>query len=374
MPKKGTNIYRRKDGRWEGRYIKEYDHSGRAKYGYVYAKSYREAREKQLRMQAGEEKRDNRKCQKIFAWYCEEWAMLNRTRVKKSTCVKYFGIVKKHIQPNLGGLLPSQLSTMVIEEFSTRLLSGGSTGKGLSPKTVRDILTVLHSILKYTKNQPDSGLPPIDIIYPKETKKEMRILSLEEQYRLVQYLLTDTDECRFGILLALMTGIRIGELCALRWNNISLRDKTIKVTNTMQRLQTLDPALENKTAVVIGEPKSETSRRIIPLTEQAADLCQRMVTANPSAFVLTGQCYRFMEPRAIQYRLKKYLSECNISGVTFHTLRHTFATRCVEAEFEIKSLSEILGHSSVQITLDRYVHPSMELKRENMKKLAAVGF
>ena len=128
-----------------------------------------------------------------------------------------------------------------------------------------------------------------------------------------------------------------------------------------------------RTRLVTGTPKSDTSVRTIPLTDYAAELCGRMRPKSSTAYVLTGTeiC---MEPRTLQYRMEKYTRECGLEGVHFHTLRHTFATRAVEVGFEIKSLSEVLGHSSTTITLDRYVHSSMKLKRDNMNKLAALGF
>lgn len=378
MAKKGTNIYKRKDGRWEARYIKGYNLSGKTKYGYVYGKTYKEAREKQLQAQIANsssqmECTQDKKC---FAEYCQEWLLLNRSRVKRSTYVKYHNIVNNHIIPRLGQRMPQSLDTVILETFSNTLLKGGSLcgNKPLSAKTVRDILTVLHSILRYTNKQSGNSMGNVEFIYPKEKKKEMRVLSREEQSQLVQYLLLDMDTCKFGILLALMTGLRIGEICALRWENISLMDQSIYVGNTMQRLQVLNPLGSSKTQVIVDDPKSDTSRRVIPLTKQAMELCEKMNPKCPAAFVLTGQSHHFMEPRTLQYRLAKYAAECGLDDLNFHALRHTFATRCVEVNFEIKTLSEILGHSSVQVTLDRYVHSSMELKRENMSKLPAIGF
>ena len=378
MAKKGNNIYKRKDNRWEGRYIKGYAASGNVQYGYVYGKSYREAREKQLQAQAALQNgrpaasQSNRR----FDAYCEGWLTLNRSRVKRSTYVKYHNIIHNHILPHLGRKQPQQLSAAVVEEFSYRLLTAGSLrcGKGLSPKTVKDILVVLHAILDYTSRQMGGGFPTVEIVYPKEVKQEMRVLTREEQERFVRYLLSGVDCCKFGVLLALLTGMRIGEVCALRWGDISLKDRTIRVGSTMQRLQILDPSAAGKTEVVVGEPKSETSKRLIPLTDYAAELCGRMSAPGPAAFVLTGQAGRFMEPRTMQYRLAGYTKACGLENVNFHALRHTFATRCVEVDFEIKSLSEILGHSTVKVTLDRYVHSSIELKRENMQKLPAIGF
>ena len=239
---------------------------------------------------------------------------------------------------------------------------------GLSPKTVRDILTLLHSILKYVSRQAVL-MQHIEIAYPKCSRKETRVLNPHEQTRLIQYLLTEMDEFKFGTLLALMTGMRIGEICALRWSDINLDDNIIYVRFTMQRIKDTNNATDRKTKVIITEPKSETSIRGIPLTEYAAKLCRKIYVGNPDAFVLTGETNRYIEPRHLQNKLKKYTQDCDLDGVHFHTLRHTFATRCVEADFEIKSLSEVLGHSGPTVTLQRYVHSSMELKRKNMNKL-----
>lgn len=199
----------------------------------------------------------------------------------------------------------------------------------------------------------------------------MRVLTPREQRKFTEYLLSGTDACKFGVLLALITGLRIGELCALRWESISIEDGTLSVERSMQRLKSAAPG-GAKTSVQISAPKSCASVRTIPLTAFARSLCETMAVNDPYAYVLTGT-RKYKEPRTLQYRLKKYTSACGLAGVHFHTLRHTFATRCVEVGFEIKSLSEVLGHSSTRVTLDRYVPPSMRLKRDNMAKLSEIG-
>ena len=307
--------------------------------------------------------------EKSFGAYCEEWLTLSRNRVKESTYVKYRTTILRHVAPQLGNYLPREMDTLLVEDFSNRLLEDG-----LAPKTVRDILCIVKSVLKYCRRQMGAFFPAIEIIFPKETKKTMRVLSPEEQETLVKYLLEDVDRVGFGILLALHTGMRIGELCALKWGDISLAERMVSITSTMQRIQQNEEHTAAKTKVVIGEAKSHTSIRVVPLTNTAAALCEQMRERNRDAYVLTGDTARFMEPRTLQYRFSKCVRACGLEGVHFHTLRHTFATRCVEVGFEIKSLSEILGHASVKITLDRYVHSSIELKRANMSKLAAVGF
>ena len=217
-------------------------------------------------------------------------------------------------------------------------------------------------------------MPDIEIIYPKCPKKEMRVLSRDEQNRFVSFLLTDTDEYKFGILLALITGLRIGELCALRWENVSFDDRCIKVSSTMQRLKNTDVNAPHETKIITSNPKSQSSARIIPLTDYALELCRKFCPGNRRAFLLTGDSEKFCEPRKLQYRFSKIVDQLGLCGVHFHCLRHTFATRCVEVGFEIKSLSEILGHANPKITLERYVHSSIELKRDNMQKLCSIGF
>lgn len=371
MSKKGENIFKRKDGRWEARYIKGYELSGKIRYGFCYGKTYKEAKEKvtlcKAALLAGTPLPVTSNRHRL-AFFCEEWLRQEKGTIKESTYVKYDTMLTKHILPKLGGCFPLGLSTQLIEQFKRELLE-----ENLSSKTVRDILTLLRSILKYTAKQFPGIFPSVEICYPKEQKKEARVLSLEEQRRFISYLQTDMDECKFGILLAFLTGLRVGELCALKWENICLKNRTIRVNATMQRLRNLDCTGEGKTKVIIGSPKSETSIRIIPLTDEATRLCGQYDPHSPAAFLLTGT-EKFMEPRQVQKRLAKYTKECGLDGVHFHTIRHTFATRCVEVGFEIKSLSEILGHANTTITLDRYVHSSMELKRENMDKLMAVGF
>lgn len=369
MSRRGENIYKRKDNRWEGRYIREYGADGKARLGYVYGKTYKEVREKLQNVKTAEPKICSASG-KLFSIYCDEWLLLSRNRVKESTYVKYRKVIDKHLKPGMGQYLPEKINALVIEEFSNALL----VEKNLSPKTVCDILTVLHTILKYIYKQDNVAERKIEIIYPKDEKKDMRILSLEEQDRFTKYLIDDMDEVKFGILLALFSGMRIGELCALKWKDINLVYKTITVNSTMQRIANTGESTAKKTKILVSSAKSEHSKRVIPLTEWSEALCRQMVLQNSEAYVLTGSEKRFMEPRTLQYRLKKYTSACNLEGVHFHTLRHTFATRCVEVDFELKSLSKILGHASSKITLDRYVHSSLELKRANMEKLKKIGF
>ena len=192
-------------------------------------------------------------------------------------------------------------------------------------------------------------------------------MSKEVQDRLVKYLLTDIDYTKLGILLCLYTGIRIGELCAMRLDDILINEKTIRVTKAIQRLQTLSNT-DTKTRIVVTDPKSLSSQRKIPLPDFLISIIVNL-NYRSNAYILTGTNERYIEPRTLEYRFKAILKKCGLGNYKFHQLRHRFATQCVELGFDIKCLSEILGHSSVNITLNRYVHSTMELKKNNMAKL-----
>lgn len=364
--RKGENIFKRKDGRWEARYIKCYEESGKAKYGFCYGKTYKDAKEKVTKRKAelisGKETPVTVQSH-TFSFYCEEWLNLHKSKVKESTYIKYCTVLENHIKPKLGDCDPLLITTAVTTSFSDFLISE----KGLSPKSVHDVLVVLRSVLKYTAAQFRDKFPVVEINYPKSRPKEMRVLSRGEQKLFAEYLLNNTDLCKFGVLLMLFTGMRIGELCALKWGNVDLIDRTIKISETMQRLHNTELESRSRTRIVIDTPKSETSMRTIPITDYTVSICRKF-QAEDSTYILTGTP-NYMEPRALQYRINKYVKDCGLEGVHAHTLRHTFATRAVEVGFEIKSLSEILGHSSTSVTLQRYVHSSMELKRANMDKL-----
>lgn len=366
MSKKGENIYKRKDGRWEARYEKCRSVTGKIVYGYCYGKTYKEAKQKmQYAISNTAQQPKAKQAETQFDVYCDDWLCEKAVTIRQSSYIKYEIIIERHIKPFFGHILLAEITTALCSKFRETL------SEKESPKMVRDILTVLKAVLKYSQQKEPTFNKNIEIVMPRTVQKEMRVLSSQESASFLRYLIEDIDACKLGIILSVMTGMRIGEICALKWDNISLSDGTVKVSSTMQRLRKLDNNQNGKTEVVIGAPKSSASMRTIPLTKECIALCERMA-APCNSYVLTGSSL-YMEPRALQYRLKKYTEACGLKGVHFHTLRHTFATRCVEVGFEIKSLSEILGHSSTTITLDRYVHSSLQLKRTNMDKLSGIN-
>ena len=309
-----------------------------------------------------------------FPSIASEWVEWVSPNLKTSSRVRYLNILRKHILPEFNEKAVSDIGREDVIAFRNRLLTtGGKKGIGLSPITVNNILTVLKSILSYAScirgiQTKDLGRIPI-----RTSQKHMRVFSREEQKRLTDYLFSNPSSANLGILLSLYTGLRIGELCALRWKDINLKEQDLFIHSTLQRIQTLSPDHKTgrRTAVIITEPKSISSLRHIPIPEP---LMKPLNDAQCSAscFFLTGDPEKYMEPRTLEYRFARITQACDIRGSTFHTCRHTFATRCVELGFDIKSLSEILGHSNVNLTMNRYVHPSTEFKQENMNLLSTL--
>ena len=363
------NVFLRKDGRFEARYRKGRDNNGKLIYGFCYGKTYEEAREKAQRLQEGPGtlRSPERQTELTFACYCNSWLISNRRRLKESSSAKYLADIKNHILPFFGEKLLWEITSEEMDLFIQLLLYE----KSLSSKTVRNILALFHSIFIYAGRRSGQKLPELEIIYPRQQKKAIRILNEGEEERLMQFLAAKMDLCKFGVYLALRTGLRIGEVCALRWHDISLEAHTISISRTVQRIQSPDPKGAPRTRIVVGTPKTESSCRTIPLMPDLERLCVQFAPGDSESFVLTGsrQC---MEPRKLQRRLKDYMDQCRIPSAHFHTLRHTFATRCIEAGFDAKTLSEILGHSNISVTLNQYVHPSLEQKRENMSRLKTV--
>lgn len=241
MPRRGENIYKRKDGRWEGRYIKSRSTMGKAVYGYIYARTYTEVKEKM----ATRLLIPDRSIAKVptntgesFQAIAMEWFGSVKGQVKESTSNKYENSLKSYVLPEFGEKELQDITYDFINERCTHLLTkGGKKGQGLSPKTVSDVLSLIRNILQYASDH--GKVIPCDAhsIHVKRHIKELRILSLNEQKKLCEHLYSDLCSYNIGILVCLFTGLRVGEICALRWEDISLPDKTIHVRHTLQRIQ-----------------------------------------------------------------------------------------------------------------------------------------
>ncbi len=361
MPKRSTRVYYRKDGLWEARYVKEIDASGKKKYGSVYGKTCAEAKEKRqiaednLLLYQSPSGPRNITVNRLI----EEWLYISRQRLKASTMQRYESFWNKHIKNAIGTRPALSCTTVVIHEFAMKLLDDG-----IASGSANSVLVFLHSCLKY--GHREYRLPMPDIVYFPKEEKEMRVLSQKEQQRLEGYLIRDMDIYKLGVLLALYTGLRIGELCALTWDNID-KDK-ITVNKTIQRLHKTNGT---GSEVVIGTPKTKTSIRVIPLPPFLIPYIEFFKNESiEQVYFLGTKRLPLVEPRVMQHKFKKYMQDLQIEGATFHTLRHSFATRCIDTyNFEAKTLSELLGHSSVVITLKKYVHSSFQFKQQSMERL-----
>ena len=303
-----------------------------------------------------------------YAW---KWLDSIKWQVKESSYIKYWNLLKTYIVPELGSIPWQALNRETVELFCGRMLSvGGQKKRGLSSKTVSDIMAVLRRVLRYAAERGAVVPFSISSITVKKETKDMKILTRKEERKLYSYLRANLTDRNLGILICMFTGLRLGEICALKWEDISFSERTVHVHRTMQRIQTKDDS-KRKTKIIITPPKSRSSVRVIPMPAELVRILSDY-HRNRTGYVLTGSKESYVEPRTMERHFEKVLEKAGVEKVNFHALRHTFATRCVEMEFDVKSLSEILGHSNVNITLNRYVHPPMELKRRNMQKLSAL--
>lgn len=303
---------------------------------------------------------------KTFGEIAAKWLKEASVQLKRSTIEKYRTILNVHLLPEFGAMPVSQIRYEHISDLCIGLLSaGGKSGEGLSSKTTSDIYSVLKNVLKYAERYGyHTELGNFQI---HQSHKAMRVFSFEEEQSIINYLMKNLDGCGLCILLGLLTGIRIGEVCALKWEDVHLEDHTLVIEKTMQRLHSDNG--KRKTEIVTMPPKSEASMRRIPLSDNTIKILEPFC-GNPDAYISTGRIDKAIEPRTLHNHFKKVLSSCGIPQATFHTLRHTFATRCMEMGVDAKCLSELLGHSNVSITLNRYVHPSIEARRQCIRMFA----
>lgn len=289
----------------------------------------------------------------------QEWLEGEKNNLKLSSYQKYRGILQNHILPQLGGLPVRQVSEEDIAKLVKNRLSVGGLPGGLSRGSLNGVLIVLSMGLRYAKRAYRVDCPPVHLL--RTEKYPAKAFSVPEQELLLRHFLSKKELDGFGIIMGLYTGLRIGELCALRWEDIS--DSTISVNKTMQRLKNA----AGRTEVMILPPKTAASNRVIPIPTRLKPLVEAF--RQKSGYVIALPSGKYMEPRLLQLRFARFLKECGLGKNNFHTLRHTFATRCIEAGVDIKTLSELLGHSDVKTTMNRYVHSSFLLKQQSMDRL-----
>ena len=352
------NIYKRKDGRYEGRLLSGRRNNGKRRYLYFFGKT-REAVEQKMTFIMNKKRTDDT-CTVTVAEVFEEWYQTIRNRIKESTAANYSMKAQKHIIPNFGDMQITELTTSTVNKFIDMKLS-----EGLSSRYVADIIILMKSIFKYASATYNLVNAMSEVSIPRKKSTEIALLDACEQVTLQKYINANQNRTSMGVALSLHMGLRIGELCALQWADIDLEKRILTVRKTIQRIQCQDG--DKKTKVITTEPKSDSSKRCIPIPEFLYDSLKHF-SGKGKEYILSGKSNP-VEPRTMQYRFAKMLKYADLPSIHFHALRHMFASNCVKLGFDIKALSEILGHSSVEITLNRYVHSSFEQKVEYMKRL-----
>ena len=390
MARHGENIRKRKDGRWEGRYLVYSEEKGKKLYRSVYGRTYEAAKEK-LTMKkislmetrgmhtgnaaAEKEGSGNGSGKKsglegqtqpenlMFSELAAGWLGEVRQTRKASTYVKYSMVYRVHLEPVLREVKASGIQDALDALGREKIFDH------LSESIRKSICCVLNQIVTFASRQHQITMLTIPVwdklVFPeKKWNKPVEVLSWKEQAGLLPILFQKMDKAKMAVLLCLHTGLRLGELCALKWTDIDFGNRMVSVNQTVQRLYR--EGGKTKTVLLETEPKSEYSRREIPLPVMILELFEKIRHEGNYVFGKDKP----MEPRTLQNHFKRLLKKAGLKHKNFHALRHTFATNCIESGADIKSLSEILGHSDVQISLNRYVHPSMDSKRKYLDGLS----
>ncbi len=316
-----------------------------------------------------QEKLNNRRPDMKYKVWLESWLenYIDPTS-KKRTREQYREIIKKHIAPALGEYEISELSPMTVQSHISELLKSGNmkTSEGLSPNTVNVVISVIQSSLKTAYNL---NIIPEDfgkkLKRPKMTEKRVECFTLAEQKRIELSVEYDERPKMFGVILCLYTGMRIGELLALEWRDVDLREKKINIERTCHYGREKD----GRTVRITDTPKTDSSKRTIPIPRQLIPRLKEQKRRSRSVYVIEDGKGDPVSVRSYQRSFELLLKRVNVKRKGFHALRHTFATRALECGMDVKTLSEILGHKNPNVTLNRYAHSMFEHKRSMMNKL-----
>ncbi len=350
------NIYLRKDGRWEGRISIGRDENGKRRFKYFFARTRDETAEKMTAFLTANAV-EKPPCALTFSQLTKEWFLCISCKVKESTLANYDMKTVKHLLPEFGDRHICSIKKEDIYAFIRR-----KQQSGLSPRYVSDLLVLLKTIFKFAANTYAVADPAKSVRIVRKKAAPILLLDTLQQDKLYSYLAAHRDLTTLGIALSAGTGIRIGELCALQWGDIDFQKRTLTVRKTIQRIRCRDGG--RRTKIIITSPKSDSSRREIPVPDFLLAML-RDFRSREEDFVLSGS-EKPVEPRTMQYRFGRILKNADLPSVHFHALRHIFASACVRLGFDVKALSELLGHSGVEITLNSYVHSSLEQKRKYM--------
>ncbi|MDE5869330.1 MAG: site-specific integrase [Muribaculaceae bacterium] len=290
------------------------------------------------------------------------WREEKKNFVKRSTISAYNLILQNHLLPCFGEM--NDITEEIVQNFVIKKLQSG-----LSQKSVKDFLIVLKMIVRHGAKKGLMKHPDWDIKYPTDqTTHKLPILSIKHQKELMNHITKNFTFRNLGILLCLHTGMRIGEVCALKWEDIDIKQGLISVNKTLERIYIVDDE-KKQTELVISTPKTKNALREIPMTKDLIKIISPLKKiVNSNFYVLTNE-EKPTEPRTYRNYYKKLLISLDIPLIKFHGLRHSFATRCIESKCDYKTVSIILGHADISTTLNLYVHPNNEQKKKCIDKM-----
>lgn len=292
----------------------------------------------------------------------EEWKEEKKKYVKKSTYAAYQLLIQNHIKPYFGDLY--EVNEEKVQRFVFDKLDAG-----LSEKTIRDIIIVLKMILKFGIKNGYLEYVQIDAKFPsKQEKKDLDVLSKADQKKFMEHLRNNFTFKNLGIFICLSTGMRIGEICGLRWCDVDTVEGVIKVRHTLQRIYIIEGETRH-TELLLDTPKTANSVRDIPMSSELLKMLKSLnKVVNENYYVISNDI-KPIEPRTYRNYYKKLCKQLDIPELKFHGLRHSFATRCIESKADYKTVSVLLGHSNISTTLNLYVHPNKEQKKKTIDKM-----
>lgn len=292
----------------------------------------------------------------------EEWKEEKKKYVKKSTYAAYQLLIQNHIKPYFGDLY--EVNEEKVQQFVFDKLDAG-----LSEKTIRDIIIVLKMILKFGIKNGYLEYVQIDVKFPsKQDKKNLDVLSKADQKKFMEHLRNNFTFKNLGIFICLSTGMRIGEICGLRWCDVDTAEGVIKVRHTLQRIYIIEGETRH-TELLLDTPKTANSVRDIPMSSELLKMLKSInKVVNENYYVISNDI-KPIEPRTYRNYYKKLCKQLDIQELKFHGLRHSFATRCIESKADYKTVSVLLGHSNISTTLNLYVHPNKEQKKKTIDKM-----
>lgn len=293
----------------------------------------------------------------------ELWKKDKKQYVKKSTYGAYALVVKNHIDPCFGKFC--DLDETSVQQFVIRKI-----GDGLSQKYVKDILIILKMIARFGEKHGWLRHREWEIRYPTESDKSaMEVLSVSNHRKIIEHVKANFTFRNLGIYICLTTGLRIGEVCGLRWCDIDISNGTLNVCRTVERIYVMDEEGERHTEVVVNTPKTSKSQREIPLNKSLLALLRSVKKVVNEDFYVISNERSPIEPRTYRNYYKSLMDRLGIPRLKFHGLRHSFATRCIESNCDYKTVSVLLGHADIATTLNLYVHPNMEQKKKCIDKV-----